>query len=64
MPIAGSDFFANKFVCTHPNNHHHKKYGVMGLGLWVDAHNGEPLLLVEMTLQVRTFTQVWLERWD
>jgi ornithine cyclodeaminase len=49
MPIAGEDFFANKFVCTHPNNHHHSKYGVMGLGVWVDTHSGEPLLLAEMT---------------
>jgi ornithine cyclodeaminase len=49
MPVAGKDYFANKFVCTHPNNHHKSKYGVMALGLWVDTHSGEPLLLSEMT---------------
>lgn len=49
MPIAGPDYFANKFVCTHPHNHRQSKYGVMGQGLWVDAHSGEPLMLTEMT---------------
>lgn len=49
MPIADKDFFSNKFVCTHPNNHHKSKYGVMALGLWVDTHSGEPLLMSEMT---------------
>jgi ornithine cyclodeaminase len=49
MPVAGIDYFANKLVCTHPNNHHKSKYGVMALGMWVDAHSGEPLLLSEMT---------------
>lgn len=49
MPIAGVDFFANKFVCTHPFNHRQSKYGVMGQGIWVDSHSGEPLMLAEMT---------------
>lgn len=49
MPIAGVDFFANKFVCTHPHNHRQSKYGVMGQGIWVDTHSGEPLMLTEMT---------------
>lgn len=49
MPIASRDFFANKLVCTHPNNFKLRKYGVMGLGLWIDTHSGEPLMLAEMT---------------
>lgn len=50
MPIFNHDFFANKYVCTHKDNHHRQRYVVMGQGLWVDAHTGTPLMISEMTI--------------
>ena len=48
MPILNSTFYANKYVCTYPNNR--DNYTVLGQGLWVDAQTGMPLMLTEMTL--------------
>lgn len=50
MPIYNQDFFANKYVCTHKDNHYRNRYVVMGQGLWVDAHTGTPLMIAEMTI--------------
>lgn len=50
MPIFNSTFYANKFVCTYPQNYKSNEYTVMGQGLWVDAIHGKPLMLTEMTL--------------
>ena len=50
MPIFNQDYFANKYVCTHKDNHYRQRYVVMGQGLWVDAHTGTPLLITEMTI--------------
>lgn len=50
MPVFNQDFFANKYVCTHKDNHHKNHYVVMGQGLWVDAHTGQPLMITEMTI--------------
>jgi ornithine cyclodeaminase len=50
MPIYTHDYFANKYVCTHKDNHHRQRYVVMGQGLWVDAHTGTPLMITEMTI--------------
>lgn len=48
MPILNSKFYANKYVCTYPNNR--DCYTVLGQGLWVDAQTGMPLMATEMTL--------------
>jgi ornithine cyclodeaminase len=48
MPILNSQFYANKYVCTYPNNR--DTYTVIGQGLWVDAQTGMPLMAAEMTL--------------
>lgn len=50
MPIYNDDFFANKYVCTHKDNHLRQRYVVMGQGLWVDAKTGTPLMIAEMTI--------------
>jgi len=50
MPIYNQDFFANKYVCTHKDNHFRNRYVVMGQGLWVDANTGTPLMIAEMTI--------------
>ena len=50
MPIFNQDYFANKYVCTHKDNHYRQRYVVMGQGLWVDAHTGTPLMISEMTI--------------
>jgi ornithine cyclodeaminase len=50
MPVYNQDFFANKYVCTHKDNHLRQRYVVMGQGLWVDAKTGTPLMIAEMTI--------------
>jgi ornithine cyclodeaminase len=50
MPVYNQNFFANKYVCTHKDNHLRSRYVVMGQGLWVDAKTGTPLMIAEMTI--------------
>jgi ornithine cyclodeaminase len=57
MPTSNAERYGFKYVNGHPENIKHDLFSVMGFGVLSDMNTGYPMLLSELTWQLRCVLQ-------